>query len=158
MGSHVHIDKSPDYRLFEPWLGDGLLISTGTLQPRENSKESNFIPKNPRRIGEKWRAHRKLIAPTFHLNVLKSFINVFNKNSRAIVEKMRKHGDKDFDIHEYMGEATVEILLGNNYCKSHKFVNFYRRSLNILVETAMGVDKGTQQDREAGEYVTSVMK
>ncbi len=25
---------------------------------------------------------------------------------------MRKHGNKDFDIHEYMGEATVEILLG----------------------------------------------
>lgn len=113
LGSHVHIDKSPDYRLFEPWLGDGLLISTG----------------------EKWRTHRKLIAPTFHLNVLKSFINIFNKNSRVIVEKMRKHGSKDFDVHEYMGEATV----------------------NILLETAMGVDKGTQ-DREANEYVTSVMK
>ncbi|KAK7601298.1 hypothetical protein V9T40_008739 [Parthenolecanium corni] len=113
LGSHVHIDKSPDYRLFEPWLGDGLLISTG----------------------EKWRAHRKLIAPTFHLNVLKSFINIFNKNSRSIVEKMGKNGSKDFDVHEYMGEATVEILL----------------------ETAMGVDKGTQ-DREANEYVVSVMK
>lgn len=113
LGSQVHIDKSPEYRLFEPWLGDGLLISTG----------------------EKWRAHRKLIAPTFHLNVLKSFINIFNKNSRAIVNKMRKQGSKEFDIHEYMGEATVEILL----------------------ETAMGVDKGTQ-DREASEYVTSVMK
>lgn len=62
--------------------------------------------------GEKWRAHRKLIAPTFHLNVLKSFINIFNKNSRSIVDKMRKLGSKEFDIHEYMGEATVEILLG----------------------------------------------
>uniref|UniRef100_A0AAT9UTD0 Cytochrome P450 4G219 n=2 Tax=Maconellicoccus hirsutus TaxID=177089 RepID=A0AAT9UTD0_MACHI len=113
LGSHVHIDKSPDYRLFEPWLGDGLLISTG----------------------EKWRAHRKLIAPTFHLNVLKSFISIFNKNSRAIVEKMRKLGNQEFDVHEYMGEATVEILL----------------------ETAMGVDKKTQ-DREASEYVLSVMK
>lgn len=113
LGSHVHIDKSPDYRLFEPWLGNGLLISTG----------------------DKWRAHRKLIAPTFHLNVLKSFMHIFNKNSRAIVQKMAKLGTSEFDIHEYMGEATVEILL----------------------ETAMGVDKGTQ-DREAGEYVTSVMK
>lgn len=113
LGSHVHIDKSPDYRLFQPWLGDGLLISTG----------------------EKWRAHRKLIAPTFHLNVLKSFISIFNKNSKAIVEKMRKLGNEEFDVHEYMGEATVEILL----------------------ETAMGVDKRTQ-DREASEYVISVMK
>jgi len=46
------------------------------------------------------------------LNVLKSFINTFNKNSRAIVAKMAKLGPKEFDIHEYMGEATVEILLG----------------------------------------------
>lgn len=25
----MYIDKSPEYRLFEPWLGNGLLISTG---------------------------------------------------------------------------------------------------------------------------------
>lgn len=65
-----------------------------------------------------------MIAPTFHLNVLKSFINVFNKNSRAIVERMRKEGPKDFDIHEYMGEATVEILLG-------KYHNIYEISYHF---------------------------
>lgn len=70
--------------------------------------------------GEKWRAHRKLIAPTFHLNVLKSFISIFNKNSRAIVEKMRKLGNREFDVHEYMGEATVEILLGK-FCSRHVY-------------------------------------
>lgn len=29
LSSHVHIDKAEDYRFFKPWLGDGLLISTG---------------------------------------------------------------------------------------------------------------------------------
>lgn len=62
LSSHVHIDKASEYRFFKPWLGDGLLISTG----------------------QKWRAHRKLIAPTFHLNVLKSFIDLFNANSREV--------------------------------------------------------------------------
>lgn len=62
--------------------------------------------------GSKWRSHRKLIAPTFHLNVLKSFIDLFNENSRAVVEKMRKEGGKTFDAHDYMSECTVEILLG----------------------------------------------
>lgn len=62
LSSHVHIDKASEYRFFKPWLGDGLLISTG----------------------QKWRAHRKLIAPTFHLNVLKSFIDLFNANSRDV--------------------------------------------------------------------------
>jgi hypothetical protein len=29
LSSHVYIDKSTEYRFFQPWLGDGLLISTG---------------------------------------------------------------------------------------------------------------------------------
>lgn len=29
LSSHVFIDKSAEYRFFKPWLGDGLLISTG---------------------------------------------------------------------------------------------------------------------------------
>lgn len=63
-------------------------------------------------VGKKWRAHRKLIAPTFHLNVLKSFIDLFNANSRHVVEKLQKESGKTFDCHDYMSEATVEILLG----------------------------------------------
>lgn len=113
LSSNVYIDKSVEYRFFEPWLGNGLLISTGP----------------------KWRAHRKLIAPTFHLNVLKSFIDLFNANSRAVVEKMRQEGNKEFDIHNYMSELTVEILL----------------------ETAMGVSKSTQ-GRSGFEYAMAVMK
>lgn len=113
LSSHVYIDKSSEYRFFQPWLGNGLLISTGP----------------------KWRAHRKLIAPTFHLNVLKSFIDLFNANSRAVVERMRKEGGKPFDCHDYMSECTVEILL----------------------ETAMGVSK-TTQDRSGLEYAMAVMK
>jgi len=88
--------RSPEYRFFKPWLGDGLLISTG----------------------QKWRAHRKLIAPTFHLNVLKSFIDLFNKNSIETVNKMEKELGKEFDCHDYMSEATVEILLGKSLSKA----------------------------------------
>lgn len=113
LSSHVYIDKSTEYRFFKPWLGNGLLISSG----------------------QKWRSHRKLIAPTFHLNVLKSFIDLFNANSRAVVEKMRNEGNKEFDCHNYMSELTVEILL----------------------ETAMGVSKSTQ-GRSGFEYAMAVMK
>lgn len=112
LSSHVYIDKSKEYSFFKPWLGNGLLISTG----------------------QKWRSHRKLIAPTFHLNVLKSFIELFNENSRHTVEKMKKEIG-NFDCHDYMSEATVEILM----------------------ETAMGVSKKTQ-DRSGYEYALAVMK
>jgi cytochrome P450 family 4 len=89
LGSHVHIDKSDEYNDFEPWLGNGLLISTG----------------------EKWRTHRKLITPAFHMNVLKSFMLPFNENSKHVVERLSKEVGKEFDVHDYMSEATVNVLL-----------------------------------------------
>lgn len=113
LGSHVHIDKSEEYKFFQPWLGNGLLISTG----------------------DKWRAHRKLIAPAFHMNVLKSFMTTFNDNSHHVVKKLRKELGKEFDCHDYMSEATVDILL----------------------ETAMG-SKRTSEDEEGFRYAMAVMK
>lgn len=38
LNSHVHIDKSDEYSFFKPWLGEGLLISTGTAQAISLSK------------------------------------------------------------------------------------------------------------------------
>nr|QOL02379.1 cytochrome P450 4g15-like protein [Glyphodes pyloalis] len=113
LNSHVHIDKAEDYKYFEPWLGEGLLISSG----------------------EKWRSHRKMIAPTFHINILKSFIGPFNQNSRNVVEKMRREMGKVFDVHDYMSGVTVDILL----------------------ETAMGITRETQ-DKSGFDYAMAVMK
>lgn len=93
LNSHVHIDKSYEYRFFKPWLGEGLLISSG----------------------DKWRSHRKLIAPAFHMNVLKTFMNIFHQNSLMVVDKLQKEVGKVFDVHDYMSEATVDILLGKSF-------------------------------------------
>ncbi|KAJ1523289.1 hypothetical protein ONE63_001168 [Megalurothrips usitatus] len=112
LGSNVHLEKSDEYRLFRPWFGKGLLISSG----------------------EHWRSHRKLIAPTFHLNVLKSFIEQFNHNSLEVVNKMRREAGREFDVHDYMSQTTVEILL----------------------ETAMGVSK--REQKSGYEYAMAVMK
>nr|AAW78325.1 cytochrome P450 family 4 [Chironomus tentans] len=113
LGSQVHIDKSDEYRFFRPWLGNGLLISSG----------------------DKWRTHRKLIAPAFHMNVLKSFMATFNDNSRFVIKKLMKEAGKEFDCHDYMSEATVDILL----------------------ETAMG-SKRTSESEEGFKYAMAVMK
>lgn len=75
-------------------------------------------------IGHKWRSHRKLIAPTFHLNVLKSFIDLFNENSRQVVTKLNAELGKTFDAHDYMSEATVEILLGKRYMHTLASIQF----------------------------------
>lgn len=67
--------------------------------------------------------------------MLKSFIDLFNANAKAVVEKMSKEGKSEFDCHNYMSELTVEILL----------------------ETAMGVSKSTQNN-SGFEYAMAVMK
>ncbi|KAK3908479.1 Cytochrome P450 4g15 [Frankliniella fusca] len=90
LGSSVHITKSMEYRFFQPWLGNGLLISNG----------------------DTWHTHRRLIAPTFHAHVLKQFIHLFNRNSRALCERLDATSGQTVDIHDYMSEATVETLLG----------------------------------------------
>lgn len=111
-------------------------------------------------LGKKWRAHRKLIAPTFHLNVLKSFIDLFNANSRHVVEKMKKENEKTFDCHDYMSEATVEILLGNHFIYNLFFCFGIFSHNNFFLfseETAMGVDKMTQ-GQSGYDYAMAVMK
>ncbi|XP_033324485.2 cytochrome P450 4g15 [Megalopta genalis] len=112
LSSTVHINKAPEYRFFKPWLGDGLLISSG----------------------EKWRTHRKIIAPTFHLNVLKSFVPLFYENSKDLVIRLRDIVGKEFDCHDYMASVTVDILL----------------------ETAMGLRESEKQ-KSGYEYAVAVM-
>lgn len=114
LNSQVHLEKSEEYKFFEPWLGDGLLISSG----------------------DKWRLHRKLIAPAFHMNVLKSFVGIFNNNSRQVVEKLKEEVGREFDVHDYLSEATVDILL----------------------ETAMGFKKTKSNAKSGYNYAMAVMR
>ncbi|XP_065159090.1 cytochrome P450 4g15-like isoform X2 [Atheta coriaria] len=89
LSSNVHIDKSAEYSVFKPWFGNGLLISTGA----------------------KWKHHRKMIAPTFHQSILKTFVPKFYENSLKVCEKMKREKGKNFDCHDYMSGTTVDILL-----------------------------------------------
>ncbi|XP_071631439.1 cytochrome P450 4g15-like isoform X2 [Temnothorax longispinosus] len=113
LSSSTHIDKSEEYKFFKPWLGDGLLITKG----------------------DKWRRHRKVIAPTFHMNILKTFVPLFYENSIDLVNRLRYKVGKEFDCHDYLSAVTVDIL----------------------TETAMGVKKEKRQ-KTGYEYAMAVMK
>ncbi|XP_050446355.1 cytochrome P450 4g15-like [Cataglyphis hispanica] len=113
LGSSVHLDKSVEYKYFQPWLGDGLLITTG----------------------DKWRRHRKAIAPTFHMSILKTFVPLFYENSMDLVRRLRDEVGKEFDCHDYLSAVTVDIL----------------------TETAMGVRKEKRQ-KTGYDYAMAVMK
>ncbi|EDW82168.2 uncharacterized protein Dwil_GK25658 [Drosophila willistoni] len=89
LSGHQHLTKAEEYRYFKPWFGDGLLISNG----------------------HHWRHHRKMIAPTFHQSILKSFVPTFVDHSKNVVARMDTEAGKSFDVHDYMSQTTVDILL-----------------------------------------------
>ncbi|XP_012536641.1 cytochrome P450 4g15 [Monomorium pharaonis] len=113
LSSSEHINKSEEYSMFKPWLGDGLLITTG----------------------DKWRRHRKMIVPTFHLSILKTFVPLFYENSIELVNRLRDKIGKEFDCHDYLSAVTVDIL----------------------IETAMGIRKEKRM-KTGYEYAVAVMK
>ncbi|KAM4807534.1 cytochrome P450 4V2-like [Rhinophrynus dorsalis] len=73
LSSSKHMDKSFAYKFLHPWLGLGLLTSTG----------------------EKWKSRRKMITPTFHFAILSEFLEVMNEQSKILVEKLKKRVDKE---------------------------------------------------------------
>ncbi|XP_036318645.1 cytochrome P450 4g1-like [Rhagoletis pomonella] len=90
LNSSVHLEKSVEYKFFQPWFGDGLLISKG----------------------DHWRHHRKMIAPTFHQSILKSFVPTFVKHSQNVANRLEaRFLGQEFDVHSHMSQTTVEILL-----------------------------------------------
>lgn len=38
---------------------------------------------------EKWRPRRKLLTPTFHYDILKDFIDVFNRQAEILVQRLQ---------------------------------------------------------------------
>uniref|UniRef100_A0A1I8PVI0 Cytochrome P450 n=1 Tax=Stomoxys calcitrans TaxID=35570 RepID=A0A1I8PVI0_STOCA len=65
------IKKNRLYTFLAGWLGDGLLLSTGS----------------------KWHSRRKIITPTFHFKILEQFVEVFDQQSSVLVERLRKKSD-----------------------------------------------------------------
>ncbi len=97
------------------WLGFGLLTN----------------------LGEGWHKRRKLLTPTFHYDILKDFVEVFNQQGRILAQKFAKKCEigKSFD-------AYPDVAL----C-----------ALDIICETAMGRNLGTQNDGES-LYVNVLQK
>ncbi|XP_043545714.1 cytochrome P450 4V2-like isoform X2 [Chiloscyllium plagiosum] len=114
LSSSKHLDKSYAYKFLHPWLGTGLLTSTGN----------------------KWRARRKLITPTFHFTILMEFLEVMNEQASILLEKWEKK----------VGKGPFNCFSDVTLC-----------ALDIICETAM--DKGVSaQNNSDSEYIRAIYK
>ncbi|KAJ3661324.1 hypothetical protein Zmor_005723 [Zophobas morio] len=92
LNSNIHLSKSNGYDLFKPWLGDGLLVSTGS----------------------KWKLRRKMITPTFHFKILENFLETsFNKQINILLDELLKEvakTDGSVEIHSIINLCSLDII------------------------------------------------
>uniref|UniRef100_A0A8K9XRV5 aromatase n=1 Tax=Oncorhynchus mykiss TaxID=8022 RepID=A0A8K9XRV5_ONCMY len=89
LNNPVHMDKAYAYKFLHPWLGTGLLTSTG----------------------DKWRRRRKLLTPTFHFSILTEFLEVMNEQAEVLVEKLDKEAGKGpFNCFNHITLCALDII------------------------------------------------
>jgi cytochrome P450 len=63
--------------------------------------------------GMKWKAHRKMLTPSFHFKILEQFVEVFNRNGDILVRQLSSHVDgPEFDITFYIILCTLDVICG----------------------------------------------
>ncbi|XP_041790073.1 cytochrome P450 4V2 [Chelmon rostratus] len=89
LNNPVHMKKAFAYDFLHPWLGTGLLTSTGP----------------------KWRQRRKMLTPTFHFSILTDFLEVMNEQAEILVEKLEKQAGKGpFNCFSHITLCALDII------------------------------------------------
>ena len=110
--------KSDMYKLFTPWLKDGLALS----------------------YGKKWKHRRQLVTPAFHSIMLKSYLNTVNTKADMLVVKLKeslKDQNKP-DIAKFLKLCAFDIIcetaMGINTGALKKKEHFYIDAIHDLAK------------------------
>ena len=81
------------YQFFGPWLGQGLLISSG----------------------KRWARNRRLLTNAFHFDILKPYVETYNDAVNELITKWEDHAHKSpnspLSIYSSISHLTLDILL-----------------------------------------------
>lgn len=86
------ITKSQEYGYLEPWLRTGLLTSTN----------------------QKWMVRRKALTPAFHFKILDEFVEVFDKQTSILVEKLKAFERRgSFNVFPIVARSALDVICGS---------------------------------------------
>lgn len=90
LASNRHTDKSDEYLYLRPWLGTGLLTSSGA----------------------KWHRRRKVLTPAFHFKILDDFIDVFREQADVLADKVAAQAGRaeGFNVFPLVTLCTLDII------------------------------------------------
>ncbi|KAL6262605.1 hypothetical protein P5V15_005399 [Pogonomyrmex californicus] len=114
--STVNITKGEPYDMLRPWLGNGLLTSTG----------------------KQWFHDRRLIGPTFHFSILNQFAVVLSEKAeiltKCLEKEIRKDPGKAINIFPFIINVALDII-----CETAMGVNV--RAQEVVTEYTSTVHK-----------------
>lgn len=107
------------------WFGPELMVMISTpdeMQKVLNSKEcldkseffKSFRLQNASLFGtlDAWRSHRKILNPAFSIQILKTFVPLFDESSKKLIKILEKHcGQNEFDVFPHMSAFFLETIL-----------------------------------------------
>lgn len=96
LSSMKHTRKIFFYKLLDNFLGKGLIT----------------------REIDKWRIHRKILQPAFHLHVLERFAGTFGKCADHLVNKLLEKDGKEVNVTVFVNNSVYDILTGMYICSN----------------------------------------
>lgn len=118
--SNEVITKAEEYDILFPWLGTGLLTSTGS----------------------KWRQRRKMLTPAFHFKVLNDFLSVHDYQAKVFLEQIKPYADsgKEVDLFPYIKRLALDVIcdtsMGVTIDAQNNHDHQYVESVRLLSEYA----------------------
>ncbi|KAL6418314.1 hypothetical protein ACFW04_012207 [Cataglyphis niger] len=117
LSSTKHIEKGIMYNFLHPWLGIGLLTSTGA----------------------KWHARRKILTSAFHFNILNQFVDILIKEGDNMSKSLKDVGGTVVkDLVPFISEYTLNIIcetaMGISLQKFGEFQQQYRNAVHDIIE------------------------
>lgn len=86
--SNKLIDKTDDYEFMKPWLGTGLLISSGN----------------------KWHQRRKVLTPAFHFQILEKFVEIMDEQGQIFIQNLEKVDGQEIDVSTLVNLYTLDVI------------------------------------------------